>query len=101
MACHIYDLCTKWKDWLISQQRDTAYQFLNILKAEKFQIFSPNSKLTEAQLVQLNDVSVLQKKKWLWNEKGGDVKEWYKDRHILPRNKSKNKLSVYSGNLFS
>jgi hypothetical protein len=51
---------------LISQQRDTAYQFLNILKAEKFQIFSPNSKLTDAQLVQLNDVSVLQKTKWLW-----------------------------------
>jgi hypothetical protein len=76
MACHIYDLCTKWKDWLISQQRYTAYQFLNILKAEKFQIFSPNSKLTEAQLVQLIDVSVLQKTKWLWNEKrGGGVKE--------------------------
>lgn len=62
MACHIYDLCTTWKDWLSSQQRDTAHQFLNILKAEKFQIFSPNSKLTDAQLVQLNDVSVLQKK---------------------------------------
>ncbi|XP_052057749.1 lysosomal-trafficking regulator-like isoform X2 [Mytilus californianus] len=55
MGFHIYDLCTSWKDWLISQQRDYALQFLNILKSEKFTVFSPSSVLTETQIVQLND----------------------------------------------
>lgn len=57
MGFHIYDLCTAWKDWLISQQRDYALQFLNILKSEKFTVFSPSAVLTETQIVQLNDVS--------------------------------------------
>ena len=58
MGIHIYDLCTTWRDWLNTQQRDYAYQFLNILKSQKIMVFSPNAKLTEAQIGQLNEVGV-------------------------------------------